>query len=34
MDKSGSDTYIVPLKGGINSYNITDIDGQGNNALF
>ena len=28
MDKSGSDTYIVPLKGGINSYNITDIDGQ------
>jgi len=28
MDKSGSDTYIVPLKGGINSYNITDIDGK------
>lgn len=28
MDSSGSDTYIVPLKGGINSYNITNIDGK------
>lgn len=28
MDSNSSDTYIVPLKGGINSYNITDIDGK------
>lgn len=28
MDSSSSDTYIVPLKNGINSYNITDIDGK------
>jgi hypothetical protein len=28
MDSSGSDTYIVPLKNGINSYNITSIDGK------
>ena len=27
MDRLGSDTYIVPLKGGINSYNITSIGG-------
>lgn len=28
MDSSNSDTYIVPLKNGINSYNITSIDGK------
>ena len=27
MDANNSDTYIVPLKGGIDSYNITDIHG-------
>ena len=27
MDRDNSDTYIVPLKGGINSYNITSING-------
>lgn len=27
MDNSGHDTYIVPLKGGIVSYNITSISG-------
>lgn len=27
MDSSGHDTYIVPLKGGIVSYNITSISG-------
>ena len=27
MDQSNADTYIVPLKGGINSYNITSIKG-------
>ena len=27
MDQGNSDTYIVPLKGGINSYNITSIKG-------
>lgn len=27
MDQSGHDTYIVPLKGGIDSYNITSING-------
>ena len=28
MDSSNSDTYIVPLKNGINSYNITSIEGK------
>lgn len=28
MDQNNSDTYIVPLKNGINSYNITSINGQ------
>ena len=28
MDVANSDTYIVPLKNGINSYNITDIEGK------
>lgn len=28
MEQNNSDTYIVPLKGGLNSYNITSIDGQ------
>ena len=28
MDSMNSDTYIVPLKNGINSYNITSIDGK------
>lgn len=27
MDQNDADTYIVPLKGGINSYNITSIKG-------
>ena len=27
MDQLNADTYIVPLKGGINSYNITSING-------
>ena len=27
MDQNNADTYIVPLKGGINSYNITSIKG-------
>ena len=27
MDQANADTYIVPLKGGINSYNITSING-------
>lgn len=27
MDNNGPDTYIIPLKGGINSYNITSISG-------
>lgn len=27
MDQNNSDTFIVPLKGGINSYNITSIKG-------
>ena len=27
MDANNTDTYIVPLKGGINSYNITSING-------
>ena len=27
MDQNNADTYIVPLKGGINSYNITSIRG-------
>jgi hypothetical protein len=27
MDRDNSDTYIVPLKGGIDSYNITSING-------
>lgn len=28
MDTNNGDTYIVPLKGGINSYNITSISGE------
>lgn len=28
MEQNNNDTYIVPLKGGINSYNITSIKGQ------
>ena len=27
MDQNNADTFIVPLKGGINSYNITSIKG-------
>lgn len=27
MDQNNNDTYIVPLKGGLNSYNITSIKG-------
>ncbi len=27
MDQNNSDTFVVPLKGGINSYNITSIKG-------
>ena len=27
MDQNNHDTYIVPLKGGLNSYNITSIRG-------
>ena len=27
MDQNDSDTYVIPLKGGINSYNITSING-------
>lgn len=27
MDENNTDTYIVPLKGGINSFNITSING-------
>lgn len=27
MDQDNNDTFIVPLKGGINSYNITSIKG-------
>lgn len=27
MDQNNNDTFIVPLKGGINSYNITSIKG-------
>ena len=28
MDQNNADTFIVPLKGGINSYNITSIKGE------
>ena len=28
MEQNNSDTFVIPLKGGINSYNITSIDGK------